>query len=139
MTDNNKKQWENEANRYHIIDDATSYEMFIYRHSTMKHLCGYVKLPQSHPLYNKSYKESDVYDEIDVHGGVTFTDTLDTGHNIDVHLDTDFLVGFDCAHAGDLIPGISYELVRGDEVYRDVKYVTDELTKLAKQLKEMED
>lgn len=138
MTDNNKKQWENEDNRYHIIDDITGYEMFIYRHSRMKHLCGYVKLPENHSLIGIDYRESDVYEEIYVHGGVTFTGTLDTGHNLDDHHDTDFLVGFDCAHTGDFIPGMSYELVRGDEVYRDVKYVTEELTKLAKQLKEME-
>lgn len=145
MTDNNKKQWENEFNRYHINDDVTGYEMFIYRHSTMKHLCGYVKLPESHPLFGINHMDSDVYDKIDVHGGVTFTYTLNTGHNLDEHHDTDFLVGFDCAHAGDLIPSMSEELrkdkleVCGDEEYRNINYVINQSIKLAKQLKSMED
>lgn len=138
MIDNNKP-WENEPNIYHIIDVATDYEMFIYRHPTIKHLCGYVKLHENHPLFGINYKESDVYDKIDVHGGVTFTGTLDTGHNHDSHNPKDFLVGFDCAHVDDLIPHLSKELVCGDEVYRDIDYVLIELIKLAKQLKEMED
>jgi hypothetical protein len=140
MTDNNKP-WENEANRYHFhfIDNVSMYEMFIYRHSTMKHLCGYVKLPESHPLFGISQRDSNVYDSINVHGGVSFTGTLDTGNNLHVHHETDFLVGFDCAHADDLIPNLSEELVRGDEVYRDIDYVVAECIKLARQLKNMED
>ncbi len=138
MTDNNKP-WEKENNRYHFFDNVSGYDIFIYRHSRMKHLCGYVKLPESHPLFGINHMDSDVYDKIDVHGGVTFSDTLNTRHNLDVHYDTDFLVGFDCAHAGDFVPELSEELVRGNEVYRDIDYVVAECIKLARQLKEMED
>lgn len=138
MTDNNKKQWENELDYYHLEDNETGYAIVINRHSKMKHLCGYVSLPVNHPLYNKDINESDVFDKFDVHGGVTFTGTLDGEHNSNDKLKL-FLVGFDCAHAGDFVPEFSEDLVRGDEVYRDVNYVITECIKLAKQLKTMEE
>lgn len=137
MTDNNKKQWEIELDYYHLMNVETGYAIVIKRHPSLKHLCGYVSLDAHHPLYNKSHKESDVFDKFDVHGGVTFTGTLDGEHNSNDKLKL-FLVGFDCAHAGDLVPELSKELVHGDEVYRDVNYVILECIKLAKQLKAME-
>jgi hypothetical protein len=138
MTDNNKKQWENELDYYHFMDVETSYAILIKRHPSLKHLCGYVSLPVNHPLYNKSHKENDVFDKFDVHGGVTFTGILDGEHNSNDKLKL-FLVGFDCAHAGDFVPEFSEDLVRGDEEYRDINYVILECIKLARQLKNMED
>jgi len=144
MTDEHKKQWENELDYYHFMNIETGYAIVIKRHPSLKHLCGYVSLAAHHPLYNKSHMESDVFDKLDVHGGVTFTGILDGEHNSNDKLKL-FLVGFDCAHAGDFIPHMSEELrkdkleVCGDEVYRDVNYVILECIKLAKQLKTMED
>ncbi len=144
MTDNNKKQWEIELDHYHFMNVETGYAIVIKRHPRLKHLCGYVSLVAHHPLFNKSHMENDVFDKFDVHGGVTFTGTFDGEHNSNDKLKL-FLVGFDCAHAGDLIPNMSEELrkdkleVCGDEVYRDINYVILECIKLAKQLKTMED
>ena len=58
-------------------------------HSTW--YCGYVVIPEDHPYYGLDYEE--VEDDIDVHGGLTFSGEFE---------DVDgFLLGFDCAHAGD--------------------------------------
>lgn len=55
--------------------------------------------------------------------------------------------GFDCAHAGDLMPGINAVLAEigspslpryGDETYRDVAYVAGECARLAQQLAAIE-
>ncbi len=54
------------------------------------HLCGYVVIPQSHPLYNKEIGEIDY---IVCHGGITFSECHDT-----------HLIGFDCGHSGDYVP-----------------------------------
>jgi hypothetical protein len=82
------------------------------------HLCGYVGLPKEHKLYGKDY--DDIY--ADVHGGVTFAGERRQ------QADTWF-VGFDCAHYGDLVPGLMKS-----GIYRDEAYVTEQCESLAKQL-----
>jgi len=72
------------------------------------HYCGYVGIPESHPLYKKSssfggnmYMDDDVEDDLinnDVyaHGGITFTGFMtDWGKDY-------FFIGFDCAHINDV-------------------------------------
>lgn len=76
-----------------------------------------------------------------VHGGVTYSDIRCSlrGQSAD---DKRWTFGFDCAHAGDLVPGIWKEmnrdvaehLSRGD-VYRDRDYVFAETSRLAAQLR----
>lgn len=48
-------------------------------------------------------------------------------------------LGFDCAHAWDFIPGLTFHQSRQEEVYRDIAYVTTECEKLAKQLLKLEE
>jgi len=57
------------------------------------HLCGYISLPEGHPLYGKKI------DEIDLHcyRGITYAENTDEG----------FTIGFDCGHIGDLIPSMA--------------------------------
>lgn len=50
-------------------------------------LCGYVALPKGHPLYGKHYDDL----TIKCHGGLTYSKFEDN----------DWVIGFDCAHAGD--------------------------------------
>jgi hypothetical protein len=57
------------------------------------HLCGYIYLPPDHPLYNK-----ECYDQFDCHHGITFQQVNEEG----------FMIGFDCAHSGDLIPSMEH-------------------------------
>jgi hypothetical protein len=96
------------------------------------HLCGYVDLPKGHKYYGKQYDEI----PLDVHGGLTYAE----GKKNNV-----WTIGFDCAHFGDLIPGI-YELRlhggplyginfdRDDDIYRTVSFVENELKSLVDQL-----
>ena len=132
----------------------------------MGHWCGYVGVPPSHPLYGQEYSDNvpcppevmerptDI-DEVGVinlflaafkhkewgdgyapmtlvfhvHGGLTWT-----GFHGD---ERDFWwIGFDCAHAGDLIPDMFErypELDRGC-VYRTMDYTKGECLHLAEQL-----
>lgn len=83
--------------------------------------CGYVVIPKSYPAFDEEY--------IKCHGGVTY-------HAL--NNDGDMVIGFDCAHSGDLIPSltkINYELF-GDSYYeyRDKQYVIDEVNSMVKQI-----
>jgi len=62
----------------------------------MGYRCGYARVPLGHPWHGKKYGD---LDDVAVHGGVTFTEA-------DVPCDapgadTDWWIGFDCAHAFD--------------------------------------
>jgi hypothetical protein len=52
--------------------------------------CGYIRVPEGHPWYEKSFMDIDV----EVHGGLTFSGFSEI-------LGDGFWVGFDCAHASD--------------------------------------
>ena len=71
---------------------------------------------------------------IEVHGGVTYTGRREFKQPNYI---ADYVLGFDCGHAGDLVPGINNNLAI-EYVYRDIEYVTNECKNLAKQLKELE-
>ena len=74
----------------------------------MKHLCGYVELPKEHKLYGETNVDNEFFLNLDVHGGITcarrkeFKQQNDTAGYI-VYT-ADYVVGFDCAHAGDYSP-----------------------------------
>lgn len=53
------------------------------------HLCGYVQIPESHPLFGKEEE----LNELDCYGGVTFNE-----------VGPPHLIGFDCAHSFDYVP-----------------------------------
>jgi len=105
------KPWESEP--HHLLTEHLGYVLEIKRHEILKHLCGYIYLPESHPDYGKTYHDLDV----DVHGGLTFSE--------------DGKFGFDCAHAGDYEPGNTYHF--DGDMYRTVDFVLAELHKLAEQ------
>jgi hypothetical protein len=90
------------------------------RHDNLGHLCGYITVGADHPWYSLGYDQIDVR----VHGGLTYSEE---GKH-----------GFDCAHAGDLVPKMNH--LKGghysDETYKGMGYVVGELIKLAKQAKE---
>lgn len=140
-------EWEQEENEYEFVSHG--YDCYIWRNPELKFLCGYVRLPDGHPALQftcdkptgLSGMEYD-YNKLDVniHGGVTFF-----GH-LNVQKKDGVWVGFDCGHAYDYTPGFAEILkkigsnrVWGlDEIYRNVDYVKDECSELARQLKEME-
>lgn len=85
------------------------------------HLCGYVTVPEGHPWHGKG-------DEIDVetHHGVTYARAEGSGWRL----------GFDCAHMGDLMPGVIKLVGRAPrkyETYKDLPWVMNEVQYLAEQ------
>lgn len=130
-------------------------------HAALKELSGCAL-----PVIPDSMKEqtfTDCWDhspssKVEVHGGLTYSgfcqENVDEGEGI-CHIPAPgrpanvFWFGFDCSHLGDLSPGdlaraqeegFQYPFTdpraRGEE-YRDMDYVKAEVTRLAKQLKEV--
>ncbi|MGL5716241.1 MAG: hypothetical protein ACRCX2_24700 [Paraclostridium sp.] len=134
-----KKPWETEPDFLEFIDESTGYKCFIQRHPELKHLCGYVELPKEHKLYGKDNMDNEeIFNEIDVHGGVTYTNEIRFKQQ---NYTIDYVVGFDCAHAGDYLPFFlpwGMNKIIWNDTYKDIEYVTNECKKLAKKLKELE-
>lgn len=102
--------------------------------------CGYVAVPPGHPYHGKGYDDVPV----DAHGELTYSDSC-FGHICHVpepgEPDDVWWLGFDCAHAFDLVPGmvrpgIPLRSYMNNDVYRDVAYVRAEVEQLAAQLVE---
>ncbi len=121
------------------------------------HHCGYVEVPEGHPLYQIEYSStvkglnltedteigkrslfvtlvsSDLENVrpdlyFDVHGGLTFSGYLDV---VDPELEG-FWYGFDCNHYGDLpYGGADYPR---EGTFKDAAYVEAECRSLSKQL-----
>lgn len=99
-------------------------------------LCGYVAVPSGHPLHGKDY--GDV--AVEVHGGLTYSGEC-SGHICHEpgpgESDDVWWLGFDCAHAGDLYPSMTryaWSWPATGHVYRDIRFVCDEVERLAQQL-----
>lgn len=91
-------------------------------------------------MYGKDYMDNEeIFNEIDVHGGVTYTGEIRFKQQ---DYTIDYVVGFDCAHAGDyspyFLPFLGMNKRIANETYKDIEYVTNECKNLAKQLKELE-
>ena len=100
--------------------------------SPMGHRCGYVGVPEGHPMYGKHYDDVNV----DVHGGLTFSNDEDGL----------WLFGYDCSHWGDAkdFELMSDEMKRTFTRWPDTKgtirtleFCVAECESLAKQLEEM--
>ena len=100
-----------------LIEQEGDYKKFnhkgikceIKRQETMRHLCGYVYIPQD--IQNYTEEDLDLY----AHGGVTYHAVKD-GYVV---------VGFDCAHGGDLVPEMFFRSGSVLGKYRDMKYVEE--------------
>lgn len=109
-------EWELEPNEVTFV--LHGYWCEIKRHDSLGHLCGYVLLGKKHPYWNLNQ-------DFAVHGGITHEDGIK--------------VGFDCGHAGDLVP---HARMRGNysnpmykETYRNMYFVKAQLDNLAAQLR----
>jgi hypothetical protein len=128
------RPWEHEPNLEEWVHDLTGYKCTVMRHGTLGHLNGYVAIPKGHKMHGQHYDNVGV----EVHGGLTYTELdKETG---------EWVVGFDCAHAGDFSPRLVATLLTYTETdirhhmvdtYRTFEWVKEEVVKLAKQLGEM--
>lgn len=120
-------EWLKEEDYYKF--EIKGFTCKIVRHPSLKHLCGYVHLKPNNVLYGIDY----YYIDVDVHGGITFS--AQKGSN--------WVIGFDCCHANDLVPQ-TYMLFKDvpffhrAEVYRNVQFVKNELLNLVNQLIEFD-
>lgn len=137
-----KGEWQYEPDKKQWSDEETGYPCLIVRNQYGA-LCGYVGVSEGHPLFGKHYDRA----EVEVHGGLTFSDrctpSADESHgicHIDPSNDNVWWLGFDCAHAWDIVPALAvrYGLVSPDDIYRNIAYVTSEVQSLARQLKALE-
>lgn len=131
--------WQNEVDKCQWTDEATGLPCLIVRNHYGA-LCGYVGVTEGHPFFDISYEQTENY--LNVHGGITFTgfcqkDNIEHGicHIPDPgQSDRVFWFGFDCAHYYDLTPAARLP-TWGQQTYRDIEYVQDQVRSLALQLK----
>lgn len=140
--------WDDEPDKVQWQDEATGLPCLAIRHQRSGHFCGYVGVAEGHPLFGRSGE-----DELEAHGGLTFGGAFCSdeheSHSI-CHKpgpgepDHVWWVGFDCAHARDLSPGLQAtlrdvlpareRLHDHGETYRDLVYVQEQCRLLAQQL-----
>jgi len=101
-----------------------NYKCLAVKHSELLHYCGYVQLPENHPIsIAKPRMFDDIIVDLNVHGGVTYSEQSAVSF--------EWVVGFDCAHGGDMT-------LTFDGMHRTAEFVINELRKLSKQLKDIE-
>jgi hypothetical protein len=143
--------WDEEPDEASWTDVATDLPCSIKRHPELGHLCGYVGVTAGHPYFDKD----DIFDlgDLSVHGGITFTALSPAqvrakeGESVlhmfpDGHFEEVRWLGFDCAHAWDIAPGMEAEMRSigvphrrmDSELYRPLGYVVQECESLARQL-----
>lgn len=143
--------WNDEPDKEQWTDETTGYACLLKRNK-LGALCGYVGIPPGHPWYQISYDDVRVgQDSPDVHGGLTYSDQCQEGPVGETicHVpgpgepEPLWWLGFDCAHAFDLSPGMrAHERELGlsyyHHIYRDIGYVKTECASLAAQAKSVE-
>ena len=102
--------------------NGLEFECFIRRMNHSGHLCGYVILTLDNDYFGMDYDDIPV----DCHGGLTYAS--DEGSN--------WVIGFDCAHLGDLQPFYNEMEWFGGGVYRDMEFVTGECESICEQIAE---
>lgn len=129
------RPWEREPDNEEWVHDLTGYKCTVWRHGTLGHLNGYVAIPRGHKAYGFNYDWLNDRD-VEVHGGLTYSEK---------DKDTDeWVVGFDCSHAGDFSPKLVATMLEYTETdishhmrdtYRTFEWVKEEVCSLARQLK----
>ena len=99
-----------------------TYGISPYKISPLGHRCGYVKIPSNHHFYQKNYNWIDDNYDIEVHGGLTFSE-----EKVGSFSENGWYIGFDCAHYGDTLETCTKE------------YVESQCKKLINQIKSLEE
>jgi hypothetical protein len=95
--------------------------------------CGYVLVPDWHPLHGDTGLQHGDPIWFDVHGGVTWTGVM--GWLPETGLTAGWSVGFDCAHSQDLSPK-DYRYGFANGTYRTFEYAEEQTRGLAVQVSE---
>lgn len=149
-----KGEWDQEPDLIEWRDAATGYPCLIVR-GPLGSLCGYVGVPEGHPCHGKDYSAVEESTGVAPHGGLTYSDAC-AGNICHVpqpgEADNVWWLGFDCAHSGDVSPGLKAwrdevtaklraehpdwpEHDLWQETYKPIAYVQNECTELAAELK----
>jgi hypothetical protein len=151
--------WDDEPDELWWTDEKSGYDCHVCRNHRGA-LCGYVRIPEGHPLHGVSYstslpeslrplentvKEGEIGKRgiMDVFclalGGDFGAGMLFNVHGgitfSDEFKEGGYWYGFDCSHCDDLSPKYM-EYGSGGE-YRDIEYVKSECASLAKQLRQV--
>lgn len=141
--------WQQEPDREEWrIDGAPGVALLAVR-SELGAWCGYAGVTEGHPWFGKTCLDNILgLEEWQPHGGITYGDAC-AGHVCHVpregESDNVWWLGFDCAHSGDLVPGLvafsrrrEMTKLRGGpcsafdgDVYRPLEYVKAECERLA--------
>lgn len=126
-------EWEAEPDYKVWKDEETGFFCTISRSDFSGSLCGYVGVPIDDRISMTDYHT--IEHGLDVHGGITFCEPRLPPHGPVNYM----FYGFDCSHYNDFCPAYHpvYELENLQ--YRNIEYVTNEITSLARQLKEITD
>lgn len=133
--------------------EETGYECIILRSTFSFSLCGYVGIPETHPLFSLHFND-DVFSEymrsgkFQAHGGLNFSsEAVFSDHISQNFTKSKWFFGFDCSHLGDFSPAMKanhkklniaspfLNELANSGMYRDINYVKKEVISLAKQLK----
>lgn len=132
--------WATEPDKAQWVDAATGLDCLAVR-GPLGALCGYVGVAEGHPAFQRHYEDVDA----SAHGGLTYSafcqdDAREEGichlpepgrpHRV-------WWLGFDCAHLGDLVPGLTVLRASPVDTYRDLAFVREECASLAHQLHAM--
>lgn len=117
--------------------------------------CGYCLIPSDHFFNNYLDYDNEPICDLDVHGGVTFFEEMETSVSSEAMLLAGKWIGFDCAHSMDLSPSSEKEMEKLKEnikkahpeladlisqesifprFYRNIDYVIEECCKLSDQI-----
>ena len=142
-----------EGDRYEF--KYQNYDCFILRHPTLLTLNGYLIISKLViDILGENYISPISFDSvIQVHGGATYERTIEDNNpflnSVKQLHPGDYVIGFDCSHAGDFTPGLyaglgfSGQNIDGlsdffgnHDCYRDKEYVISEIKSMVDQMNE---
>lgn len=134
-------EWDDEPDREEF--QHAGFPCLLSRSAMTLTWCGYVGVPVGHPLHGKGPTDEG-FPSLNVHGGVTYTAACfgvichkpNPGESDDV-----WWIGFDCAHASDVLPLVGVNVYLGHllssfPTYKPIGFVRNEVKNLAEQLAE---
>lgn len=137
--------WQYEPDKVSWVDDKSGLDCLVVR-GPGGALCGYVGVPEDHPMYGRDYPDVEFPGETpfpDVNGGLTFAGPCSSTEEpsegichvpLEGRPDNVWWLGFDCQHAYDLAPATEDYWRTPYKTYKTVGYVERDCERLAQQL-----